>query len=47
VFLTTIEGNVEALVVSTILPWFTLVVFVVMTLAERKARILALRRSVE
>jgi hypothetical protein len=28
IFLTTIEGNQEALIVSTLLPWFTLAVFV-------------------
>lgn len=35
VFLTTLQGNQEALVVSTILPWFTLGVFVWLALRKR------------
>lgn len=36
VFLTTIQGNQEALVVSTILPWFTLGVMILLSLLTRR-----------
>lgn len=35
-FLTTIQGNQEALVVSTILPWFTLGVMILLSLVARR-----------